>query len=461
MTKQAVPKIYPGKVLIAAVPLIALCVCAPVSPRCETELSAGGGSVRSLTIKDAIQVAMLNNKSIQIQEEEVAFARSDIMYARSLFLPQVNAGFGYTLNDATLALSQPAASRKDPGIFSGYKNDNLFDLSLDESIYNGGANIATLRQAKLQLKAQQETLRAARLEVEFETKRLFYGLLLAYETRRIAQDLVDQAKAHYEEVLARFEQGTSSKFDVLQSKTQVSRLIPQLVNADNSIDLIMAELKKLLSINMSETVRVEGVLSYSPVEIKEDDFLHEAYQKNPGMVLKLLGIDINRWAIEFAKAGWLPQVSATADYSYRSGDVSDMVNPRHNNWNIGIKATIALFDGFATKAKVDEAKARYTQAFLQKEDIIEQIAVDIKTACLDLREAKAIIDAEKDSIDDAKEALRLSEVRYVNGVGINLDVFDSQVSLAQVEQSLAQGIYDHIMAKAELDRTMGREFKGE
>lgn len=415
------------------------------------------GFERTLALKDAMNLAIMNNLSVQIQEEEIQYARGNALYAKSLFLPQVNTGYGYTLNDAAAPLLPVANNRKDLSIFTGYKNDNLFNLSLDESVYNGGANIANLEQAKLGIKVQQETLRATKLEVEFETKRLFYGILLGYENLRIAKDLVDQAEAHYLETKAMFEQGTASKFDVLQSKVQVSRLIPQLVDAENAIELLMAEFKKLLDLNMREEIKIQGTLGYSLIEIKEDDFLQEAYQKQPEMILKLLGVDINKWAIEFAKSGWLPQVSANAGYTYRSNNVDNMFNPRHNLWNVGVKASIALFDGFATKAKVDEAKARYNQANLQKEDVIEQIAVDIRSACLNLKEAKAVIDSQKDVIVEAKEALRLAEVRFTNGVGINLDILDAQVSLAQVQQNLAQGIYDYLMAKAQLNRTIGRE----
>jgi len=192
--------------------------------------------------------------------------------------------------------------------------------------------------------------------------------------------------------------------------------------------------------------------------MKEDGFLQEAYARNPLMILKLLGIDLNKWGIEFAKAGWLPQVSASAGYNAKSNDIGRMINPRHDNWNVGFKASIALFDGFATKAKVDQAKALYNQSYLTKEDFVEQLAVNVKNACLNMTEAKAIVVAERESIVEAREALRLSEVKFNNGVGTNLDVLDSQVALAQVEQALAQGMYDYIVAKAALDQAMGREF---
>lgn len=416
---------------------------------------------RTLTIKDSVNTAIQNNRSIQMQREEIQYAKANILYAKSLFLPTLTASYGYTLNDAVPAVADSPAFRKDPQIFFGYKNNNSASLALQETIYNGGANIANLEQAKLNLKAQEETLRQTKLEIEFETKRLFYGLLLAYETRRIAKDLVDRAQAHYEEVLARFNQGTASKFDVLQSKTQVSREMPQLINAENSIDLLMVEFKKLLVLKMSENINVMGELKPNEIDIKEDTFLQEAYSKNPKIILKLLGIDINRWAIEYAKSGWLPQVTASAGGSYVSNDISEMIQSRQSLWSIGVKASIAIFDGFATKAKVDEAKAKYNQSALQKDDIIDQIAVDIKNACLDMKKSKTVIDTERDAVVEAKEALRLANVRYDNGVGINLDIFDSQVALAQVEQSLAQGIYDYIMARSQLDLTMGREFSQE
>ncbi|OGW75703.1 MAG: hypothetical protein A2Z72_03265 [Omnitrophica bacterium RBG_13_46_9] len=334
-------------------------------------------------------------------------------------------------------------------------------ITAEETFFDGGADIANFKQANLELKSQQETLRATILETEFETQRLFYGLLLAYETKRIAKDLVDQAEAHYEEVKTKFEHGTASKFDVLQSKVQVSRLMPQLINAENSIQLIMTEFKKLLFLNMQEEVIIKGELEYAPIEINEESFLMEAYANRPEMKLKSLGVDIEKWGIEFAKATGAPQVSGNFEYAARSGDVSDMVNKRHGNWSIGLKTSIALFDGFSTAAKINEARAKYKHAMLDKEDYIEQISVDVRNACLNMREAESVIRAQKDSIVEAKESLRLSEVRYDTGVGINLDVFDAQVALAQIEQSLAQGIYDYITAKADLYRVMGREFSRE
>jgi len=411
----------------------------------------------SLDIDGAITLAVSRNRSVQIQELELGFAKANISYARSFFMPQVEAGFGYTYNDSVVMADETPGKRKDIRMFYGYKNDNQFSVNAAETIYNGGADIANYNEAKLQLKAQEETLRSTKLEIEYETKRLFYGVLLAVETKRISEQLVRQAQAHYEEVDANFKEGTASKFDVLQSRVQVSRVFPQLVNADNSIQLQTVELKKLLDIKLTEEVEISGALDTEYIDLKEEEFLSKAFANNPDIIAKLLGIKINKWAVEYAKAGWYPQITASFAYNYRSNDIGNMFNSRHDNWNMGVKASMNLFDGFETKAKVDMAKARYKEAKVSSDDVIDQVAVDIKNACLNMKEAKTVIDYEKESIDEAREALRLSEVRFNNGVGTNLDVFDSEVALAEVQQNLAQGVYDYIMAKAMLDKTIGLE----
>ncbi|MDD5432532.1 MAG: TolC family protein [Candidatus Omnitrophica bacterium] len=407
------------------------------------------------TLKEAITIAYKNNKDIKIQKYGLEISSADILNARSEFLPKVDFNTGYTHNSAVLN-SSTAGSKKDPRIFSGYVDNNSMGVSVNETVYNGGANVAALRQAQLALKEQTETLRATKLNVELDAKRLYYGLLLAYETKRIAEDLVRQAEDHYINVKHKYEQGTASKFDCLQSKVQVSLLLPQLINAQNAIDLIIAEMDKLLGVKVGGKIVINDKLLYEPLEIKEQDFLKEAYLNEPEMILKSLGIDIAKWGIKYARAGWLPQIDSTGEYNYISNNPGNMFNTRHNYWNLGFAIRIPIFDGFSTKAKVDAARAQYMQTVIGKENLSDQVAVDVRQSCLDLKEQASIIKSQQDNLEDAKEALRISNVRYDNGVGINLDVLDAQVSLAQVENNLASGIYDYIMAKAKLDRTMGR-----
>ena len=328
------------------------------------------------SIKDAVLLALKNNLTIQIQEKEVAASRAAIMQARSAILPQVNLQAGYTHNDKVFAES----------IFTGYKNDNMLGVTASQVIYDSGANNAIIKQSQLNLKVQEQTLTQQKLNIEFEAKRLYYGLLLAYETERIAQDLFDQAQAHYEDVKNKFGQGTSSKFDLLQSKVQVSKIVPELVKAKNAVDLIKADLKKLLKLKMEDDLKVTDKLAYSLIEINEPEFLKIAYLNQPQMNIRVLGIDINKWAIKLARSSNLPQINAGADLTYHSNNLGTILNASQRNFSAGFTVSVPIFDGFSSKAKVDAAKERYAESLLEKDDTRDQIAVDIRRGCLDLRQ---------------------------------------------------------------------------
>ncbi|MEK7308354.1 MAG: TolC family protein, partial [Nitrospirota bacterium] len=290
----------------------------------------------------------------------------------------------------------------------------------------------------------------------FDAKRLYYGLLLAYETERIAQDALNQAIQHYEIVKQMYKYGTSSKFDMLQSGVQVSLLEPDVVKAQNEIESLKADLNKLLGRKIDLVLETDEKLVYNFIGIKENEFLKTAYLDRPEMRLKSLGIDIDKWEIQMAKSGYRPSVDLLAGYSYRSNNLNNLINEKHRNWNAGIAVNIPIFEGFSTRAKVDAAKARYVQAKIDKDNLVDTIAVEVRKACLDLKKSASIIQSQKDNLDEAKEALRISEVSYANGVAINLDVLDSQVSLAQIQKNLAAGIYDYLMAQAYLDRSIGK-----
>jgi len=411
----------------------------------------------SLSVGEALATAYANNKELQIQAQQIDAARARILGTKAQFLPTVSANAGYTHNGYVLNLGSSEGAKKDKGILTGFANDNSAGISVGQILYNGGANTNSLEQARVNLKIQEQALRVRKQDLAFETRRLYYGLLLAQETENIAKHLVDLAQAHYEDVRKKYDAGVVSKFDVLQSQVQVSKLTPELIRARNAVELIGAELKKILGLSLADKVSLKDKLAYTFFAVNEKEFFDRAMLSNPELILQALGIDESRIGIELAKASGRPLVTAGAGLSFHSNDIGDMLDRRHENWSAGISMSVPVFDGFSTKAKVDEAKVRYAQTLLSKENLIDQIAVNVKRAVLDLAKAEALINSQKDSIAEAQEAWRISQVRYDNGEGTNLDVLDAQVSLSQVEKYYYDGIFDYVMAQAYLSKVLGSD----
>lgn len=413
---------------------------------------------RSVTLGDAIELAFENNEEIRSQQGEVKAADAVKIGAEGKFTPRLSLGAAYTHNDFVITLppSFVVGQAKDPGIFLGYNNQYNFSINAEQSIFAGGKDVAGYKESSLKEKVQQQGLRAKMLSAELETKRLYFGLMLADETLRITHELVDQTEKHCRDVQRKFGEGTSSRFDLLQSKVQVAKVEPQLAAAEKARELISAELKKYIGIKFEEELVPTQKLSYAHFDVSEDASQAEALAGNPELAMKALGVDVGKQGVNSARAGYLPDVRATFRYDFISNDVTNMFNDTHNNWNAGVAISIPIFDGFSAYSKTKEAKARMEIAKLERSDLEKGVAIDVKRACLDLIEAEKVILAQRASVEEAREALKIANTSYDAGVGTNLDVLDAQVSLSQVEKNLSEAIYDYTMAKATLDRTTGR-----
>ncbi len=415
---------------------------------------------QELTLPDAVRVAFAHNRDILAQEQEILKARAQVLGTWNDFLPRLNLLGSYTYRDGLLPLASfipPSISTpKDIGVFTGYQNEKKAALAADWSLFNSGRGLANRRQAKYNLQIQEETLRARKLAIEFEVRRLYYGLQLAKETERIAGQLVDQARAHLDEVDKKYKEGTVAHFDVLQSKLQVSKALPQLVKAQNARELIKTELKKTLGMNLDTELELKDAFVFAHQDLDENSFREYALAHRPDFAVRALSLAASQENITVAKATGRPQITANANYSYTSGQVNDMFNDRHNIWNAGVTLGIPIFDGFAAKSRVDEAKARYAQLGLQKDDLNLQVDLEIRQSCEDLRNSESIIETQRDSIDIAKEALQIAEASYRVGEGTNLDILDAQVTLSQIDNNLYEAIYEYNIATAALNKAIGR-----
>lgn len=411
----------------------------------------------SLSLEEAVSLAFQNNKDLQIASREIDVARAEVLGARSALLPHVSAGGGYTHTGSILDMGSSDGAKKDPGIYTGYVNDNNLTLGAEQTVYNGGANLTRQKEARTRLKIQEQSFRMRKCDLRYEVQRLYFGLLLAQESARIARDLLDLTRSHYENVKKKYDVGVVSRFDLLQSKVQVSKLEPEVIRSENATQSITAELKKVLGIKQQDEISLKDRMDYAFFDIQEEDFTRIALLNNPEMALQLLGIDVGQLSIQLARSSGLPQVNASINTTYHSNDVGDMMNSRHQNWDAGVGVTVPIFDGFFARSRVDAAKARYAQALIGKENMTDIIEVNVKQACLDLRKAESLINAQKESVAEAQESVRIAQVRYDNGEGTNLDVLDAQVSLSQVQRNHLEGIFDFLMARAYWQRLSGVE----
>jgi outer membrane protein len=126
-------------------------------------------------------------------------------------------------------------------------------------------------------------------------------------------------------------------------------------------------------------------------------------------------------------------------------------------WDVQATATWDFWEWGRTRYGVKERLSRLSQAKLRKEQILDNIELEVKQAFLRTKESENNIVTIEKAIEQAKENLRITEERYKEQVSTTTDVLVAQTLFTQTMTNYYNALYDFKIAKAILYRAVGQE----
>jgi len=183
------------------------------------------------------------------------------------------------------------------------------------------------------------------------------------------------------------------------------------------------------------------------------DSLSFAYKNRPEIAMLNLALNLACLDINLAKAEKYPSVSLVANYSLNKGD--QMPSKFRERWNLNLLISYLIFDNGKIKNSINFAKQNKQVILKRIEETKLNIDLEVNQAYLQLQETSSKLELAKASLAEAKENFRLTNVRYAQGLGTNLDCLDAQVLLTTQEANLYQSEFDLEIARAKFLKAIG------
>jgi len=405
------------------------------------------GRAKSLTLEEAIRVALANNREILVAKEKIEEAKQRIKEAKAGYFPTIDLSGTYThLNEAP--------SMVIPGYGSvemGQADNYLSKLSINQPLYTSGRLVYANKQTDLGYQRAQEDLNNVQNKITFQVKKAFYAVLLAQENVEVTEKALDQAKRHLDVVEDFFKVGVVSRFDLLRTRVEVANLKPDLIQARNDLRLSQESLANLLSLS-SASLELEGELSFEPLRITLEEVIDKALKERSDLKSLKLQKEMLEVALKLAGVQNKPNLALVGNYQYQNPSGGE--DEWGEEWNLNLVLSIPLFDGWVNRARAAQRRSQVKQINLSLEQLEAGIDLEIKKAFWDLEASEERIYAQKKNIEQAEEALSIAEVRYKSGAITNLEVLDAQLALTKVRLGYLQALYDHNVAMAELEKAM-------
>lgn len=290
-------------------------------------------------------------------------------------------------------------------------------------------------------------------ETALSVKNTFFDVLRAQTLVSVQQEQVRYATENVRIAQARFDAGAAAQFDVVTAQTAQSNANQQLISAQNQLALAQANLNNLIGVSQDEPLNLqppEKTARQTP-DLKQT--LETAYGQRPELRQAENNITIARKLITLASATLKPSLALVGGANYLGASAS--TSGRKDTYTISAELGIPLSDGGTTKSRVRAAQIDLDTQMLTRSQLRQNVELEVRQAIINVNNAQARTTAATQGVTQAQEAVRLSQVRYQNGLGTFLEVTNSQTQLAQARTNLSTAEFDTQTALAQLTRAVG------
>lgn len=435
------------------------CIAIFIASNADVVLGQSASDLIVLDVDKAVELALQLNPNLKIAIDRENTAEAQIREVAAGALPQISFNSNYTRN-----IRRPAfffnIGEQVQKIEIGENNSYLGNIQFEQTIFqNGQLGVRKARKiANLFSETSRQGTKLTKDQVILNVRQAFYTVLLSQQVVDVFRETLDQTQAHFDNVKKKYEKGVSAEFDLLRSDVDRSEAQASLIEARNRLKLAKSALKNAIGLPLDKPLNVSGTLEYRPVLDEEVlKVSQEAVKLRPELKQLSLQLEMAGLNISIQKGQYLPSLSLVGNYQFQgqSSDLQFGPTERSTSLTAGLSLRFDIFNGFATSARIQHAQAQANEVLHQMDNTRQLIELEVQQATLRMQDARERIAARKKSVTQAQKAYDIAEVRYENGVGTQLELFDARLALNRTKINYLQAIYDYNIALFEWQKAVG------
>lgn len=415
-----------------------------------------------LTLQDAIKYALQNKADAKKAALEVENSEYLIDEVRAGALPQVNASGTLTYNPLLQKSALPAEIfGGEPGetimVAFGQKWQTNAAVSVSQQIFNQSL-FTGLKAAKSTREFYQinNTLTEENLiekvansyyqvfQTQLQLKTLDINLESTKKTRDVIKGLVDA--------------GLGKKIDLDRTSVAVNNLESQRQQVLNALELQENALKFAIGMEITKDV----VLPEETFDISLEK-IYETADVNSRTEIALLNkqselLELNRKSIV---SNYYPSLSFTGNFGYLGmGNIFPTFGKDGFKWSnfsgIGLNLSIPIFNGGATKSRINQANIEIRKTQVEIDDAKLGLSLANENAKTQIKNSLLTINTNRSNVNLAKEVLDNTNNNYKNGLATLTELLDAENAYADAQNNLNTALLNYKVAEVQLIKSNGK-----
>ena len=400
------------------------------------------------TIDQGVALADSQNPDILIARKKLEAAGGGLIEARAGYLPSI--------------ISTGFADKRQTQTTSDLREED-YNASVRalENVYTGGAVSNQVGIARLTgvFEKQRCELEEVRNKVAMDVRIGFYDVLLNRAKVRVRENSVRVLDEELKTQEERLKAGIVSTLNVRRAQVALANEQPELANAKTELGNSYLRLGELFGIDyrtrpVQSGFEVAGQLQYAALHPDLNECLGRADANRAEIKALQLDVEIEDRQYLVDRSELRPHVQLFSGYEVYS-ERDPNVGPEFNHgYLVGVNATWHLFDGFATKGRMQATRARREAAAQALDAARRGVASEVRSAFLDLQQADNVLQSETQNVQTADESLEITKSNLAAGLGTQLDILQAAADVTRTRTTRLSAIYLHNVALARLARAV-------
>lgn len=406
------------------------------------------------TLEDAWIDALAHDGRIQSAEATVMAAHEDLLAARALRYPSLNARAAFTVFD-----EGPATSVSLPLLptltFPLLEDDQVLasQLSVSMPVITFGKISGTVKASASAERATRADAARTVQDIKLQVAEAYVAVLRARNALAVTQSNVAALSAHGEDTRRAFDQGLVPENDVLAVTVALAQARQLELRAKNAVDLSSAAYNRLLGRPLTEEPDLADLRPGPdhPDEAACQALIDRALSLRPE--LKGLSDQAEAFAHKAGsiRASALPQVVIGGSLCHMDQTLLD----DDTFWMGTVGLSWDLFDGGVIRHRARSEDRKRLAVEHRLRDARSLISLQVRQAFLDLREARLRITVTEGALDQSEENLAITKNRYARDIGSNTEVLDAETARLTSRINHTSAVFDAVLADLRLKRATG------
>lgn len=376
-----------------------------------------------VTVQEAVEMAIKNNKDIKISMLEYEQSQLDVNKA---------------WKDAYFKINYTAEANyffKTINSF-GSSYDQMYsqNITLTQPLYTGGGIRAGIKIGENYETFYQLSLDKTRKDVILSTIDAYINLLNAQNNLEVLKLSKETLNKNLEIQKAKYELRMVTKPDYLESERSVAEIDATVTDAVLQIDLAREVLANFIGVKNANSLEIVPFTieeRFSQKVSLEND-LSRLLVENTEYKMAVKQKEIAKVNIDYQKSSLMPKVNGFVNYGTSSQTEFDaLLKEKNYNGTIGLNVSWKLFDWGQTKDDIKKSDKQYQIYQLKEEDTLDSLRLGLRQVYYQLVSLEKSLDAKKIAMDRASEVYKLEQERYSYQLITLRDLLSAETQLRQ------------------------------